>query len=424
VIPDLRNERVTIFHNALLFNGVSPDLAESATVVVENGRIAEVTRGPVKSEIARHIDLEGRFLMPGLIDAHFHAYGISLDVTKFDQMPPSLLAHHGARMLQDTLMRGFTTVRDAAGADFGLSRAVDLGLIAGPRVLFSGKSLSQTGGHGDLRSMERVELCPCGYSGTLSVVVDGEDSVRKAAREELRQGAHQIKLHLSGGVLSPSDPIWMSQFTDAEISAAVEEAKTRRTYVMAHAHTADAALRCVRLGVRSIEHGTLIDLEAARLIAKSNAYVVPTLVIVERALALGKQAGMTAVSQGKLQEIAHLGLEAFDRCIQEGVKLGFGTDLLGVLHSYQNSEFTLRRRFTSAFEVLRSATSVNASLLNREGELGVVVPKACADLIVIDGNPLEDISLLERSQEAIQLIMKDGLVFKDTLDSEGRSRRH
>jgi imidazolonepropionase-like amidohydrolase len=423
VTPDPESKRVTIFRNALLFDGVSANLAEDATVIVENGRISEVTQGSVKSEAARHIDLRGKFLMPGFIDAHFHAYGISMDVTKFDQMPSSLLAHHGARMLRDTLMRGFTTVRDAAGADFGLCQAVELGLIVGPRVFYSGKSLSQTGGHGDLRSTERVELCPCGYSGTLSVVVDGEDAVRKAAREELRQGAHQIKLHLSGGVLSPSDPIWMPQFTDAEISAAVQEAKTRKTYVMAHAHTADAALRCVRLGVRSIEHGTLIDIEAARMIAKSNAYVVPTLVIVDRALAFGRQAGMTVVSQGKLEEIAHAGLEAFDRCIREGVKLGFGTDLLGALHAYQNSEFTIRRRFTSAFEVLRSATSVNAALLNREGELGVIAPQACADLIVVDGNPLEDISLLERSQETIQLIMKDGVVFKDTL-GDTRSRAH
>jgi imidazolonepropionase-like amidohydrolase len=393
-------DKAIILRNALLFDGLSPDLIEGATVVIENGRITEVSDRPVTSKAARTIDLGGKFLMPGLIDAHFHAYGISMDVTKFDHMPASLLAHHGARTLRDTLMRGFTTVRDAAGADFGLSQAVALGLISGPRVFFAGKSLSQTGGHGDFRAAERVELCPCGYSGVLSVVVDGEDAVRKAAREELRQGAYQIKLHLSGGALSPSDPIWMPQFTDTEISAAVQEAATRRTYVMAHAHTAEAALRCVRLGVRSIEHGTLIDSDAARVIAKSDAYVVPTLVIVDRALAFGKQAGMTAVSLGKLQELAHLGLESFDRCVREGVKVGFGTDLLGVLHEYQNSEFTIRRRFCSAFEILRSATSVNAALLNRSGELGVVAPNAFADLLVIDGNPFEDISLLERSEAA------------------------
>jgi imidazolonepropionase-like amidohydrolase len=398
-----------------VFDGKSPEPREGMTVVVENGRITEVTDALVTAESARLIDLRGKFLMPGLIDAHFHAYGISMDVTKFDHMPASLLAHHGARMLEDTLMRGYTTVRDAAGADYGLSQAVVLGLIRGPRVFFAGKSLSQTGGHGDLRATDRVELCSCGYSGVLSTVVDGEDEVRKAAREELRQGAHQIKLHLSGGVLSPSDPIWMPQFTDAEIRAAVEEAATRRTYVMAHAHTADAALRCVRLGVRSIEHGTMIDAKTARIVAQSETYVVPTLVIVDRAIKFGREAGMSAASQSKLQELTRYGREAFDHCVRAGVRIGFGTDLLGVLHPYQNLEFTLRREFASAFEILKSATSVNAELLNRSGDLGEVAPKACADLLVVDGNPLKDISVLERSAETVQLIMKDGVVYKNTL---------
>jgi imidazolonepropionase-like amidohydrolase len=407
--------RATIFQNALVFDGKSPEPREGMTVMVENGRITAVTDAPVTAESARLIDLRGKFLMPGLIDAHFHAYGISMDVTKFDHMPTSLLAHHGARMLEDTLMRGYTTVRDAAGADYGLSQAVALGLIRGPRVFFAGKSLSQTGGHGDLRATDRVELCSCGYSGVLSTVVDGEDEVRRAAREELRQGAHQIKLHLSGGVLSPSDPIWMPQFTDAEIRAAVEEAATRRTYVMAHAHTADAALRCVRLGVRSIEHGTMIDAKTARVIAQSEAYVVPTLVIVDRALKFGKEAGMSATSQSKLQELTRYGREALDHCVREGVKIGFGTDLVGNLHAYQNLEFTLRREFASALDILKSATSVNAALLNRSGELGEVAPNACADLLVVDGNPLKDISVLERSAETVRLIMKDGVVYKDTL---------
>jgi imidazolonepropionase-like amidohydrolase len=311
-------------------------------------------------------------------------------------------------------MRGFTTVRDAAGADYGLYQAVELGLIPGPRIFFAGKSLSQTGGHGDLRSAERVELCPCGYSGTLSVVVDGEDEVRKAAREELRHGAHQIKLHVSGGVLSPSDPLRMPQFSDAEIRAAVEEAATRGTYVMAHSHTADAAQRCVRLGVRSIEHGTLMDRETARIVAKSACYVVPTLVVVDRALAFGMQAGMTTVSLAKMREVAQYGRQAFDYCVSEGVKMGFGTDLLGVLHPHQSAEFAIRREFTSAAEVLKSATSVNAALLNRAGELGVVAPHARADLIVIDGNPLRDIDLLARG-ESIRMIMKDGLFYKEAL---------
>jgi imidazolonepropionase-like amidohydrolase len=400
-----------------VFDGTSPDIREGVSVVVEGERITEVTDTPVTAASARSIDLRGKFLMPGLIDAHFHAYGISMDVSKFDRMPASLLAHHGARMLDEALMRGYTTVRDAAGADYGLWQAVELGLIRGPRIFFAGKSLSQTGGHGDLRATERVELCSCGYSGVLSVVVDGEDEVRRAAREELRQGAHQIKLHLSGGVLSPSDPIWMPQFTDNEILAAVAEAATRRTYVMAHAHTADAAQRCVRLGVRSIEHGTMIDATTARIIAKSEAYVVPTLVVGDRALKYGRDVGMSSVSLAKLKEITHHGRDAFDHCVRAGVKIGFGTDLLGALHPYQNVEFTLRRDLTTAVEVLKSATSVNAALLNRAGELGVIAPNACADLLVIDGDPLKDISVFERSAQTIQLIMKAGVLYKDTLSS-------
>jgi imidazolonepropionase-like amidohydrolase len=408
-------QQATVFHNALLFDGIAPEPMNGVNVVVEDGRITAVTESPIAIDGARSIDLRGKFLMPGLIDAHFHAYGISMDVTKFDHMPATLLAHHGARMLEETLLRGFTTVRDACGADYGLARAVELGLIRGPRVFFAGKSLSQTGGHGDMRHTERLELCSCGYSGALSIVVDGEDEVRKAAREELRQGAHQIKLHMSGGVMSPSDPIWMPQFTDAEIRAAVEETATRKAYVMAHAHTADAALRCIKLGVRSIEHGTLIDAKTARIVADSDAYVVPTLVIVDQALKFGKEVGMTPVSLGKLQEIANCGREAFDHCVRAGVKLGFGTDLLGVLQPQQNLEFTIRREFTSSFEVLKSATSTNASLLNRSGEIGVVAAKARADLLVIDGNPLTDISILERSAQTLQLIMKDGVIYKNTL---------
>jgi imidazolonepropionase-like amidohydrolase len=405
----------TVFHNATLFDGVSPVVREGVNVLVENGRIAAVTQDSVNAGSARHIDVHGRFLMPGLIDAHFHAYGLSMDVTKFDHMPTSLLALHGARMLEGALLRGYTTVRDAAGADYGLAQAVVLGLVRGPRVFFAGKSLSQTGGHGDMRAAERLELCSCGYSGALSVVVDGEDEVRKAAREELRQGAHQIKLHLSGGVLSPSDPLWMPQFTDGEIRAAVEEAATRRTYVMAHAHTADAARRCIRLGVRSIEHGTLIDAETAKLVAESSAYVVPTLVVVDRALKFGADAGMSAVSLGKLGEIASQGRQAFDHCVRAGVKIGFGTDLLGQLHPYQNLEFTIRREFTSGIDLLRSATSVNAALLGREGELGVVAEKARADLLVIEGDPVKDISVFERSAQTLRLIMKDGVIYKDEL---------
>jgi imidazolonepropionase-like amidohydrolase len=407
-----------ILTNARVFDGVNADLTEHSNIVIESGRITEVTTTPIRTAALETLDVGGKFLMPGLIDAHFHAYGISLDVLQFDHLPISLLAHHGARNLQQALLRGFTTVRDAAGADYGLARAVELGLIAGPRVFYSGKSLSQTGGHGDMRPVERVETCPCGYSGALSVVVDGEDEVRRAAREELRQGAHQIKIHVSGGVLSPSDPLWMPQFSDDEIRAAVEEAATRRTYVMAHAHTTDAAARCVRLGVRSIEHGTFIDSPTARDIAISGAFVVPTLAVSELAGRFGKDAGISKQSLEKLDGVQREARESYSRCLQAGVKLGFGTDLLGSLHPYQTAEFLIRREIDSAINILRSTTSINASLLNQSKELGSIFPGANADLIVVDGNPLEDIAVLNRPHETLLLIMKNGVIYKNGLKAQ------
>ena len=400
--------------NALLFDGVSAQLCDGASVLVENGRIKEVADANLASASARTIDLGGRFLMPGLIDAHFHAYAASLDVAQFDRMPLSLLAHHGASLLEGALMRGFTTVRDAAGADYGLARAVELGLIKGPRVYFAGRSLSQTGGHGDLRSRDRQECCSCPSQGIMSVLVDGEDEVRKAVREELRRGSHQVKVMVSGGVLSPTDPIWMPQFTDGEIRVAVQEAASRRTYVMAHAHTAEAARRCIAAGVRSIEHGSFIDDDTARAVSESGAYVVPTLVIVERALALGVAEGMPPAAMQKMLEVKDNALAAFERCARAGVKVGFGTDLLGSLHRFQSREFVIRRQVSSTLDILRSATSVNAALLQQEGLLGVVAPGACADLIAIEGNPLDDIAVLEKA-ERIVLIMKDAVMYKNAL---------
>ena len=206
--------------------------------------------------------------MPGLIDAHFHAYTPTFDIVKIDRMPQALLASHARVILEGALQRGFTTVRDAGGGDIGLWMAIEQGLIQGPRFFFSGKAISQTGGHGDARPGTVVEPCGCsGYTGSLSLVADGVDEVRRAVREELRKGARQIKLFVSGGVVSPTDPIWMPQFTDEEIRAAVHEASTRRTYVMAHCLTDDGARRCVESGVRSIEHGTEISEDTARLIA-------------------------------------------------------------------------------------------------------------------------------------------------------------
>ncbi|MGH8288419.1 MAG: amidohydrolase family protein [Steroidobacteraceae bacterium] len=408
---------IVVLAHARVFDGVSEEIAEDHHVVVESGRIQEVTATAPRLREAVVIDCGGRYLMPGLIDAHFHCYSPSFDIRGGDRMPASLMANHAAKILEGTLERGFTTVRDAGGGDIGLFLAIEEGLIRGPRLFFAGKALSQTGGHGDIRRAEEVEPCGChGYSGVLTTVVDGVDEVRRAVREELRKGAHQIKMFVSGGVLSPTDPLWMPQFTAEEISAAVEEAGTRRTYVMAHCHTDEGAARCVELGVRSVEHGTLIHRDdTARRIAGRGSFVVPTLSVIDL---LQRNAAAAGISSESLQKVKSIGDEAYraiEVCRRAGVKLGLGTDLLGhAFHPLQGGEFELRGRVEKPIDVLRSATSVNAELLQKSGELGQIAPGAHADILVLDSDPFRDLALF-REPAKIPIVMKGGAFIRNAL---------
>ena len=275
--------------------------------------------------------------------------------------------------------------------------------------------MSQTGGHGDTRPVKHFEPCACGFQGGLSQVADGVDAVRRAAREELRKGAHQIKIMATGGLSSPTDPVWMLQYSDEEIRAAVEEAASRRTYVMAHAYTAEAVARVVKLGVRSIEHANLIDQPTAELVARHGAYVVPTLVTYETLGALGKELGLPEGNIVKLKEIQTAGLTSLELCQAAGIKLGYGTDLLGSLHAQQCREFLIRREVLSPIDILRSATTINAEILNQSGKLGTVAPEAYADLVVFDGNPLEDLGVLQPEAGGPRLVMKAGTIYKNSL---------
>jgi imidazolonepropionase-like amidohydrolase len=376
-----------ILTNARIFYGDRPALSSATALRIEDGVIAEIS-ARIAAKTDRTIDLGGQVLMPGLIDAHFHAYAAEADIAHVETLPLSYLAHHGAALLKGALMRGFTTVRDAAGADWGLWKAIQDGLIQAPRLFYSGRALSQTGGHGDSRA-QHLEPCNCRFIANLSEVADGVDQVRASAREALRRGAHQLKIFVSGGVVSPTDPIWMTQYSDAEITAAVEEAASRRTYVMAHAYTNESIIRAVRCGVRSIEHGNLLEAGGAAVMAEHGAFLVPTLITYE---ALSQtNAGLPPASQAKLREVAQAGGEAVKLARAAGVQIGLGTDLLGAMHPRQLHEFRLRGEVDTPFEVLRSATSVNARLLNQEGRLGVVRVGAAADLIVVEGEPLSDL---------------------------------
>jgi imidazolonepropionase-like amidohydrolase len=400
----------SLFTNGLIFDGRSPDLLADHDVVVEDGVIVEISRA-ASGPFGSIVDLKGATLMPGLIDAHFHAYAVEVDFLKLESYPPTYLAHRGRYLLERSLRRGFTSVRDVGGADYGLWRAVEEGYIEGPRVFFCGRAFSQTGGHGDVRAPGTgADWGPCGCSprGTLAEVVDGTDSLRRAAREALRHGAHHLKIFLSGGISSPTDPVWMSQFSEEEISVVVEEAARRRSYVAAHAYGAEAIRRGVTCGVRSIEHGNLIDSDTARMVAAAGAFVVPTLATYDSLEHHGKEAGAPTHLLDKLREVKGKGLEAVEICRAAGVKLGFGTDLLGDLHAYQRDEFRLRAEVETPFQILTSATSVNAELLNMSGRLGCIAVGAFADLLAVSGNPLVSIALLYQESSAVAGIWKGG----------------
>jgi len=402
-------------NNAKLFDG-ERDFAKhlmSVTVAADRIEIVEPAHEPEPGE--RVFDLEGMTLMPGLIDAHFHANSPSLDVAVADGTAPSHLAQYARLYLEDQLSRGFTTVRDAGGADPGLSQAVEEGLIAGPRLFVSGRAISQSGGHGNFH--KGYEPCGCtGYAGSLACVIDGADNMRRHVRQQLHEGVHQIKLFMSGGVLSPSDPIWMDQFTDEEVRAAVEESARRRTYVMAHAHAPSAIRRCAELGIRSIEHGSLLDATTARIVADHGCYITPTLCIID--YVSNERSGLPPFMLEKARAAAESAAEAVRHAETAGIKLGLGTDLLGEAHGLELVELRLRARISGNLSTLRSATSINAEMMQLSGEIGTVRPGAFADLLIVDGDPIADIEVLVSSDQALRAVFKGGRLMRGALAKE------
>ncbi len=405
-----------LFTNAALFDGRGPELRRGAQVLVADGEIQAVSDGAVRPPgECEVVDLGGRTLMPGLIDAHVHIWATELDVLKILNRRTEYLAAFAFRSLKAMLARGFTTVRDAGGTDVAYTQALQDGLAEGPRLLHAGRFLSQTGGHGDTRRASDF-TCACevrqGGMARFSAIVDSPDEVRKAVREELRLGAHQIKIMGSGGVASPSDPVDQLQFSDDEIRVAVEEAGRHGAYVMAHCHPAEAVRRCAELGVRSIEHGTLIDQGAAEAVLRADAFVVPTLATVWALLEDGEALGLPKVSQEKLKQVSGGVLQGLQVMQRTGIKVGFGTDLLGVQQDRQGTEFALRAQVFTPLEILRQATSINAELLQMPGRIGVVAEGAIADLIVVDGDPLEDVTCLGQGGANLPVILQGGRFYK------------
>lgn len=405
-----------VFRNALLFDSRRGVMRRSATLVVEGERVAHVAFEPLQVEDAQVFDLNGKALLPGLIDCHVHVTAVHHDTLQLAQQPPSLITAQSKDVLAGMLARGFTTVRDAAGADFGLQEAVARGLFAGPRLFISGWPISQTGGHGDIRPKgARQVWCTCAGLGLFGAIADGVGEVRKAAREQLRNGADQIKVMAGGGVASPTDPIDGTQYSLEELRAICEEAAAANTYVMAHAYSPASITRAVQSGVRSIEHGNLLDESAARAMRAAGAFLVPTLATYAAFGEEGAKLGVPSVMLEKLERVRHKGVDAIRVAKAEGIPIAFGTDLLGHMHARQTSEYALRAPAMTPTEILQSATVVAARLLNQEGRLGVLEPGAWADLLVAAGDPTASLAPLESPETGLRAVMKAGRFVKNLL---------
>ncbi|SAI74447.1 prolidase [Bordetella ansorpii] len=409
-----------LFKNAALLDPTQPELQEGFHVLVEDGKIREVSDRPITASSAQVIDVAGKTLMPGLIDLHAHVMATQLNLSSQGVLPDALVMMRAVPIMSAMLRRGFTTVRDAGGAGWGLKCAVEEGVVAGPRLFISGRAISQTGGHGDPRPrsdhLRPMSFCGCCFrAGDIGRVADGIEDVRKAVRQELQMGADQIKMMASGGVASPTDPIASFGYSEDEIRVIVEEAAGRQTYVMAHSYTADAIERAVRLGVRTIEHGNLVDERVAKIMAEKGAYVVPTLVTYEALANEGADYGLPPDSVAKIATVRTAGLQSLDIYKKAGVKMGFGSDLLGPSQRLQSDEFRIRAEVLSNWEVIQSATTTAAEVLRMEDRLGRLVPGATADVLVVDGNPYRDVSCLLGQGDHIPLVMKDGVIHHNEL---------
>lgn len=388
--------------NARIFDGHGAELVEG-DIRIDDGVITAVGAGVAADGPV--LDVQNRVVTPGLIDNHFHAYGISLSLMQLEGSRTSYVALQGARRLRRALARGFTTVRDVAGGDIGLARALAEGVFEGPNYYFTGPALSQTGGHGDGRDAH-LEVCCAGRHST--EVVDGVDALRIAVRERLRTGAHAVKIMASGGVVSLTDPIRVPQYSAEEVQVVAEEARRRGSYVAAHAYSPEAILHAVTNGVRSIEHGNLLDVQSARVMREHDAVLVPTLVTYQAMSERGRAMGMPEVALRKNVEVLEAGRSAIEIATAEGIVVGFGTDLMGDLEDEQLRGLKAQHEVQGTLELLRSVTSRNAQILGVEG-VGEIRPGTHGDLVVLADDPFERPAALWE-QSPLRIVVKAGVV--------------
>ena len=407
----------TVLANCTLIDGTGRDPQTGMAVLVEGETIVRVAKADAITAPngAAVIDCQSRTVMPGLTDAHVHLGIVGTDMAT-QREPAGVLALRIAKAIEETLDAGFTTVRDAGGIDGGWSHAVRGGLLRGPRILPSGSMLSQTGGHGDWRPRFSDDEPQKTVPGLFAYpeICDSPDAVRRAARDQLRRGATQIKVMASGGAMSPTDELEHSQFTVEELRAAVYEARAQGTYVLAHVYAPPAIRNALEAGVESIEHGNFLDEETAAAIESTGATYVPTLATYELIDKFGKSGGVPETNLRKIRQAKERGEEAVRIAHEAGVTIGSGSDLLGPMQPLKTREFVLKAGIIGNMAAIVSATATNARLFRLDDRIGTVVEGKQADLIVVDGNPVDDLTILE-SADNVKLVMKDGRVEK-TLD--------
>jgi imidazolonepropionase-like amidohydrolase len=414
---------VVLFQNVRIFDGKNGALSPPSNVLVRDNRIEKISAATITAD-AQVINGGGRVLMPGLIDAHWHAMLVR-------PTPASALANDvgytnllAAAEATSTLMRGFTTVRDMGGPAFALKRAIDEGLVAGPRIYPSGAIITITSGHGDFRQLSDLPRTIGGMLSRMekiggSMVADSPDEVRVRAREQLMQGATQVKLTAGGGVASPFSPLDVSTFTEPELRAAVEAADNWGTYVATHAYTPVSIQRSIAAGVRCIEHGHLMDDATARLMAEKGIWLST-----QPFLDVATASGLGPAEQDKMRQVVSGTDRVYALAKKYGIKTAFGTDVLfaPALAERQGAMLVSLTRWYKPAEALIMATSTNAELLGLSGlrnpypgRLGVVEEGALADLLLVDGNPIENVRLIEDPAKNFLVIMKGGKIYKNLL---------
>jgi imidazolonepropionase-like amidohydrolase len=405
------------FKNFEMLDPGAGELRGGHELVVEGDTIREISAKPIKLATASVIDCGGRTLMPGLIDSHVHVVLSEVVIRNMENVPLTLMTARAARLMHGMLDRGFTSVRDTGGADWGLKEATDKGLLPGPRLFIAGRAIGPTGGHSDAR--RRTDFgsrCQCCNAMSFSMgVADGITEVRRAVREEMRQGCDQVKIMMSGGVASPYDPLDSLQFSVGEVEAAVQEAHAFGRYVCAHAYTPEAITRAANAGVRTIEHGNLIDDASARLMAEKGMFLVANLVTYFEMKKHAAEYGMNSDMLAKNDLVIDGALKSLEICKRHGIPVAYGTDLLGELQVAQSEEFTLRAQVLSPAEIIRSATTIGAQITRMEGKIGCLKPGAFADLLVVDGDPLKNLKLLGDQGQHLSVIMKGGRFHKNRL---------